>query len=435
MDFNFRTLNYLGSKLRLLDFIEEYIRRITPENGSVCDLFAGSGCVSYRLSRYFNVISCDIQAYSNVICNALLNNHDIVENDVNSFIFSIKNKSSKLKESFLPLILTEYNAIKNKDIKTLAEILEHGSVEVFRIESVQSSLSEIQEQVRRSLENNNLMHNPSIISRYYGGVYFSYEQAVDIDIIWNAIREINDMTKKHLYLSALLSTVSDIVNTVGKHFAQPIKAKDSKGNIKALVYNKAIKDKTMQVLPLFEQWLKKYILLPKSKFNHVSMQGDFMDCLNTLPDSVNTIYADPPYTRDHYSRFYHVLETIALDDEPEISTVKIHGVTRISNGIYRKDRFQSPFCIKSQAPIAFVNMFKVIADSKRNLLLSYSPYDETKKTHPRVVTLSQLVSWASEYFTNVEVVSAGHFTHNKLNSVSHLLEASDEAEVLIVCTN
>lgn len=195
MDFNFRTLNYLGSKLRLLDFIEEYIRRITPENGSVCDLFAGSGCVSYRLSRYFNVISCDIQAYSNVICNALLNNHDIVENDVNSFIFSIKNKSSKLKESFLPLILTEYNAIKNKDIKTLAEILEHGSVEVFRIESVQSSLSEIQEQVLRSLENNNLMHNPSIISRYYGGVYFSYEQAVDIDIIWNAIREINDMTK------------------------------------------------------------------------------------------------------------------------------------------------------------------------------------------------------------------------------------------------
>lgn len=285
------------------------------------------------------------------------------------------------------------------------------------------------------LDHNNLIHKPSIISRYYGGVYFSYEQAVDIDIIWNAIRQINDITKKHLYLSALLSTASDIVNTVGKHFAQPIKAKDSKGNIKRLVYNKAIKDKTIQVLPLFEQWLKKYILLPKSELKHTSMQGDFLDCLSTLPDSVNTIYADPPYTRDHYSRFYHVLETIALDDEPEISTVQIHGTTRVSNGIYRKDRHQSPFCIRSQAPKAFLDMFKVIADSKRNILLSYSPYDETKKTHPRVVTLSQLVSWASKYFTNVEIVSAGHFTHNKLNSTSHLLEASDEAEVLIVCTN
>lgn len=435
MDFNFRTLNYLGSKLRLLDFIEENIRRTTPANGGVCDLFAGSGCVSYKLSRTFNVISCDIQAYSNIICNALLNKHNIDENDIETFVSSIRNNSSKLKEAFQPLILTEHNAIKNKDIKTLSEILEHGSVEVFRIEAFESSLYRLQENVLTFLDNNDLMHKTSVISRYYGGVYFSYEQAVEIDIIWNAIRQINDITKKHLYLSALLSTASDIVNTVGKHFAQPIKAKDSKGNIKRLVYNKAIKDKTIQVLPLFEQWLKKYILLPKSDLKHTSMQGDFMDCLSTLPDSVNTIYADPPYTRDHYSRFYHVLETIALDDEPEISTVQIHGATHVSNGIYRKDRHQSPFCIRSQAPKAFIDMFKVIADSKRNILLSYSPYDETKKTHPRVVTLSQLVSWASEYFTNVEIVSAGHFTHNKLNSTSHLLEASDEAEVLIVCTN
>lgn len=69
------------------------------------------------------------------------------------------------------------------------------------------------------------------------------------------------------------------------------------------------------------------------------------------------------------------------------------------------------------------------------MLLSYSPYDETKKSHPRVVTMQQLMSLAKEYYNDVETLSAGSFKHNKLNSTEHLLDASEEAELLIVCTN
>ena len=68
-------------------------------------------------------------------------------------------------------------------------------------------------------------------------------------------------------------------------------------------------------------------------------------------------------------------------------------------------------------------------------MLSYSPYDDSKKSHPRVVTMQQLITMAQKYFDNVETVSAGSFKHNKLNSTEHFLEASDEAELLIVCTN
>ena len=165
------------------------------------------------------------------------------------------------------------------------------------------------------------------------------------------------------------------------------------------------------------------------------MTGDFEQCLKMLPNSVKTVYADPPYTRDHYSRYYHVLETLTLRDNPQISTVTIHGSTHVSNGIYRENRHQSPFCIKSKAPGAFRKMFELASKSGRNLLLSYSPYDETKKSHPRVVTMQQLLSIAKEYFDNVDTVSAGSFKHNKLNSSEHFLEASDEAELLIICTN
>ena len=435
MDFDFRTLNYLGSKLRLLDFIEENVRKVTPDDAGVCDLFAGSGCVSYKLSKSFPIVTCDIQHYSKVICDALLQPCILTKEMAKAFMSDIKCIKSELCDAFTPLIELEEDAIGNENLELLTDIIEHGSLEVYNLEKKESKIASVQNQVNEKLRKAELLGKESLISRYYGGVYFSYRQAVQIDIIMDAIRHYANTADKNVLLAALLSTTSDIACTVGKHFAQPIKARDSKGKIKKLVYNKAVKDKTVDVTALFEGWLDKYVSLPKGKYNNTILQGDYMECLKTLPDNVRTVYADPPYTRDHYSRFYHVIETMALDDVPEISTVKIHGSTHVSNGIYRKDRHQSPFCIRSKAPKAFEEMFKAISAAGRNLLLSYSPYDETKESHPRVVTISQLMSWASEYFNNVEVVSAGHFTHNKLNSTEHFLESSDEAEILIVCTN
>ena len=435
MDYNFRTLNYLGSKLRLLDFIEENVRKVTPDGTGVCDLFAGSGCVSYKLSNIFPVVACDIQHYSRVICDALLQQCTLTKESIKAFLSQIKAEESTLLDAISPLIKLEDKAIEGKDLELLTDIVEHGSLEVYNLEKKESKIASAQNQVNANLRKARLLGKESLISRYYGGVYFSYRQAVQIDIIMDVIRHYPNTADKNVLLATLLSTTSDIACTVGKHFAQPIKARDSKGKIKKLVYNKAIKDKTVDVITLFEEWLDKYVSLPKGKNKNTIFQGDYMECLKILPDNVRTVYADPPYTRDHYSRFYHVLETMALDDVPEISTVKIHGSTHVSNGIYRKDRHQSPFCIRSKAPKAFEEMFKAISASGRNLLLSYSPYDETKGSHPRVVTISQLMSWASDYFNNVEVVSAGHFTHNKLNSTEHFLESSDEAEILIVCTN
>lgn len=435
MEYNFRTLNYLGSKLRLLDFIEENVRKVTPDDAGVCDLFAGSGCVSYKLSRLFPVVACDIQHYSKVICDALLQPSTLTEEMVKAFILEIKDIKPLLCDAYTPLIELEEGAIRNENLELLTDIVENGSIEVFNLEKTESKIASVQNQVNEKLRKARLRGKESVISRYYGGVYFSYRQAVQIDVIMDAIRHYPNTADKNVLLAALLSTTSDIACTVGKHFAQPIKARDSKGKIKKLVYNKAIKDKTVDVTALFEEWLKKYVSLPKGMYNNTILQGDYMECLKMLPDNIRTVYADPPYTRDHYSRFYHVLETMALDDVPEISTVKIHGSTHVSNGIYRKDRHQSPFCIRSKAPMAFEEMFKEISASGRNLLLSYSPYDETKESHPRVVTISQLMSWANTHFDNVEIVSAGHFTHNKLNSIEHFLESSDEAEILIVCTN
>lgn len=436
MSYNFRTLNYLGSKYRLLDFIEDKVLNITPENAGICDLFAGSGCVSRKLSQYHPIVSCDIQSYSKVIGNALLNRFNVRDEEINKFSENINTDSArKLRDIFQPLVDLEHDAIKDKNLEMLTCILEHGSIEVFTIEHKESRLSDLLHHVNQKLKAESLNNIRSLISRYYGGIYFSYKQAVDIDIILEGIATLVPNENRDLYLAALLSTASDVVDTVGKHFAQPLKARDSKGKIKVTVYNKAVKDKTTDIMPLYREWLFKYRNLSKNNFHHITLQGDFEQCLMTLPDSVKTVYADPPYTRDHYSRYYHVLETMTLRDTPKISLVTIHGSTHVSNGIYREDRHQSPFCIRSKAPVAFRKMFELTSTSGRHLILSYSPYDETKKTHPRVVAMQQIVSLAKEYFENVDIVSAGSFKHNKLNSAEHFLEASNEAELLIICTN
>ena len=433
--YNFRTLNYLGSKLRLLDFINENVSNVTPVGAGVCDLFAGSGCVSYKLSQHFPVTACDIQYYSKIVCQALLQNSILTREDVIGFIEKIKENFRTLQDIYSPLIEIEKSAIKNKNLEILTDIVEHGSIEVFTLEQSETAITQFQKDVISNLLKSGMNSKGGLISRYYGGVYFSYMQAIQIDTILDAIRHYPLEKEKNILLAALLSTASDIVCTVGKHFAQPIKARDSKGNIKSLVYNKAIKDKTVDVITLYEDWLQKYLSIQRNDLHHTILLGDYMECLSNLSDEVRTVYADPPYTRDHYSRFYHVLETIALDDTPDISTVKVHGATHVSNGIYRQDRHQSPFCIRSKAPNAFEKMFKFISETRRNLLLSYSPYDESKETHPRVVTIKQLTSLANKHFDKVEIISAGHFTHNKLNSTEHFLESSDEAEILIVCTN
>ncbi len=434
MAYSFRTLNYLGSKLRLLDFIEGKVLEVTNEGEGVCDLFAGSGCVSYKLSEHFNVTSCDMQFYSKVICNALLREVSVERNEVEKFIKSIQEEND-LWNCFNSLIEIEEQAIRTKNLKILTEILENGSVEVNHLEKRITSLQQTLQNTYDNLQENELLNVKSLISRYYGGVYFSYRQSVWIDIILEAIYKLIPESNRDFYIAALLSTASDMVDTVGKHFAQPLKARDSNGNIKITVYNKAVKDKTIDALELYKEWIDRYISLSKSGNNYSILQGDYLECLQNLPDTVTTVYADPPYTRDHYSRFYHVLETIALRDTPELSTTNIRGMQHISNGLYRKNRHQSPFCIKSKAPEAFRAMFEVISKGNRTLLLSYSPYDETKKSHPRVVTMQQLLEWARKYFKYVDTVSAGAFKHNKLNSTEHFLDASDEAEILIICSN
>lgn len=438
-----RPIHYLGSKLRMLDTIKKAIDYVDPSNGCVCDLFSGSGTVSRYLSSYRDVIAADIQMYSSVLCEATMtwmdcsiSSKDIVERIING------NTRKKLIRSYGKLLEYEQICIekaKNDEIDALYEIIEKGSIYIYLKEGNDSCTTELRDQLdqlKNVLQINNEAEDlDSIITRYYGGLYFSYAQAIDLDCIEHYVFENSGLMKIKL-LAALLSTTSEIVNTVGKQFAQPLKVRDSKDNYKKSLKKKILDDRSFNVLDVFEKWLDHYFSTGEKTHKHTVVCDDYKTVLRNLANSnVKVIYADPPYTRYHYSRYYHVLETICLHDNPKITTTFPNGTGGISRAIYREGRHQSPFCIKSQAERAFDELFIGVKTLNVPLVLSYSPFEPGQAVTPRLQTMDQLIEKAKMYFSDVSTMSPGEFTHSKLNATDKNFESNHEAEMLIICRN
>jgi adenine-specific DNA methylase len=435
----FRPIHYLGSKLRILDFIKDAIDKVDPSNGCVCDLFAGSGTVSRFLSNERPVISVDIQEYSRVLCSALLRPYcsikycDVVELCRKSEHFE------KLRWALEPLINHETNCINlalSEHPIPLCELIENGSIISFEsgfAPEVTSNLIKAIKLVSSRLSKYKFKQGPSaLVTRYFGGVYFSYLQAIQIDSLLEVISKEHPEVKDSL-LAAALSTVSEIVNTVGKQFAQPLKPRKNDGTPKKGLGARVKKDRSMDVFIAFEKWLETYSSQTASGFYHKVYKMDYSKALDLMKHEVKAVYADPPYTRDHYSRFYHVLETICLRDNPVVSMSCVKGKLGMSRGIYRENRHQSPFCIKSQASLAFENLFRKVRNLEVPLVLSYSPFDKDKPSRPRLATIDNLKGIATKFYKHINVISPGVFTHSKLNCSEKNFEVPRNGELLVLC--
>ena len=190
----------------------------------------------------------------------------------------------------------------------------------------------------------------------------------------------------------------------------------------------------MDALKTYQIWLHRYASLERaSRARATVIRGDFHHVLTKHGRKMAVVYADPPYTRDHYSRFYHVLETMCLRDNPCFSSVTKDGSTSVSRGLYRADRFQSDFCVRSLAPAAFDRLFKTSREQDSAVVLSYSPHEGGDGTHPRVVSQEQIFSIARLYYPRLEVQYIDGSTHTVLNSSALRLKDREHAELILKC--
>ncbi len=436
-----RTIHYLGSKLRLLDPIRRAVAAVAPVGQPVCDLFSGSGIVSLALASDWDVTSVDIQEYSRILCSGLVNPPKNASDEGFRLCdrASAGSLRSQLRYALRGLLALERHCVADAadgSADGLSDLLEHGSLLALNCrDRMPPRLRSEMNAALDTLNEQGLATGPeTVVTRHFGGRYFSWEQAIDLDALLAQVHFL-DAPFQDFYLAAALVVASDAVNTVGKHFAQPIKLRDAKGVPKRHLVKQTLRDRTLSIFDSYRACCDSLSTLRRPRGRHRAIRLDYLDFLKSDTTPFAAVYADPPYTRDHYSRYYHVLETMTLRDEPEVATTKIrsNGVPRLSRGIYRLERHQSSFCIPTKAPRAFEQLFVGVAKRRIPLILSYSPYEATARNRPRLLTIDQLLSIAKEHFNEVELVPVDGISHNKLNTTERNVDVECPAEVLISC--
>ena len=436
-----RTIHYLGSKLRLLAPIRRAIESVAPPGAPICDLFSGSGVVSLALASDWEVTSVDIQEYSRVLCSGLVG----PPADALGGGHGLSHRASRgsfrqqLRRSLTPLLKHESRCTTDAlqgDPNGVCDLLEHGSLLALDTrDDIPQPLRHAAVTALHELRTRDLATGPTtIVTRHFGGRYFSWEQAIDFDALLAEI-DFLERRERDFHLAAVFAAASDVVCTIGKHFAQPTKLRDSAGTPKSHLVSRTLRDRETNVFDRYIAHCESLGERRRSTRRHRAVRSDYLEFLKRDTTQFAAVYADPPYTRDHYSRYYHVLETMALRDDPEVATTKIrsNGVPRLSRGVYRLQRHQSPFCIPRQAAGAFEQLFAAVAARRTPLILSYSPYRTDTGNRPRLLTMDELLSIAERHFNDIEPVPIDGVAHNKLNLLDRNVEVDYAAEVLITC--
>lgn len=174
-------------------------------------------------------------------------------------------------------------------------------------------------------------------------MYFQNDNAIKIDIIrmkieqWKNESLINENEYFYL-LAALIAAVPYVSNITGVYGA----------------YLKHWDKRTYNPLRLAN---------PTNICNKGKAVFYNQDCNSLLPTiSADILYADPPYNSRQYLPNYHILETIARYDRPDI-----HGVTGMRN--YGEEQ-KSAFCSRNRVEAAFKRMIQNV--NVRYVVISYN---------------------------------------------------------------
>jgi hypothetical protein len=271
----------------------------------------------------------------------------------------------------------------------------------------------------------------ALAATHYGGAYFGIGQAVEIDRIRAAIAraELGEW-ERDVLLTALLSAASECAFSPGKHFAQPHRIREDKDL--SFLQKRVLKDRSLDVRALFADRLARILdVAAPARESHAAQRITLAELLdNPAPAAgVQLIYADPPYTAQQYSRFYHVLETLTTYQVPRL--LRRRG--RVTAGLYPAERYLSPFCSRQKAPQSFRDLMFLSRMLGAHLLLSYSASASGRTGNDRVIALEKLLQLCRrEFGRRVEVVELDH-EYRQFNARGAAVDGRNDRELLIFC--
>lgn len=432
-------IRYLGIKTKLLNHIDSVISN-ELSNGCILDIFSGSTIVAQKLMNRYTVYTNDIQKYSYSVSKATieidplfdystLDVKKIINSDlfINNFNFLHNIWSVPLYYEKL-LIQKLTSDIENEELLyEFKHYYENAPYTFnFNAESVPQCFVGMEEIYSKNqyevLRKNKGSSYYMLFTLNYAMPYFSLNQAVFIDSYRYAIDKMVEFqeistTEYYVYLSLIIYLLNNIVTSVGDHFAQPQQFKLSNEIKLKREIAKILKKKSLDIVQcITEKCLEfKQLSIENICGNNIAFCDDYKSILEKeeIINNVDLIYIDPPYTNAHYSRFYHILETLVNYDYPELEFF----------GRYRNDRFQSSFCIKSKAIKEFEYMISKCATLNKIIVISYS---DTKQC---IVSKEQLLDICNRYYSSVNIKEEDYLYRNfgqKPNRVKG-------TELLIVC--
>jgi adenine-specific DNA-methyltransferase len=194
--------------------------------------------------------------------------------------------------------------------------------------------------------------------------YFGLRQAAELDSIRRAIDEARAKRlitagRADWLLLAWLQTASRIASAPG-HFAQFLRPTSTVSASRILAARRrAAWDSFLADLTELKPYGDRDWRRGNRVLGHDALT--IWSKLDRLAVGQAIYYADPPYSKDHYSRYYHVLETLTRYDYPDACGA----------GRYRPDRFRSTFAVKSEVLSSVRAVASNVAKREGILLLSY----------------------------------------------------------------
>lgn len=362
------TLQYMGSKARIISHIcDPIIKNKSIE--TVVDLFAGTGSVGYALKSYKNVISNDIEYYAYIINQAILNGCSFSEADEAAFWMAVGQQYVLLQEKVSTAMSAEKSFFVDDVDYKLYQAFCEKTPSVFETQSDDSRMIALSELVSRVTPGSKpSLDLPCLFLTYFANAYFGIAQCCQIDALRSVIEQIEDEYTKNVLITVLMSVMSAAASTT-THFAQFLKVKSKS------TCNNLLSKRKINIIEECKTLLKEYreagLCSKEGRAKSDCYNLDFSECLDSITlDEHTLVYADPPYFKEHYSRYYHVLNTLCLYDYPAMA---VNPQTHeLSIGRYREDRRVSDFGKKAKALGAFETLITKCAAAGAWLVISYS---------------------------------------------------------------
>lgn len=333
-------VSYMGTKRHLAPIVAELVLDSKP--GPLLDLFSGMCSVGHAVAPNRQVWSNDLQRFAYLVARCQFCSKSDVPDRARAIAYlegAFLSHLNRTKSEVDEHIAAEEAAIDTQDAGSLSKLFEDG---IFRA--------------------NRLGHDKGgrfrLFLERYSGTYFGVRQSIEIDAIRRAIELLGaEHSDRDWYLVALCSAMGKCANTTG-HFAQALGPKSAN-------LGKVLGQRQRSIWDEFLSALTRLAVVgePDWRAKNKVFQSEASSLLIELGEAadVGVVYADPPYTADQYSRYYHLYETAILYDYPAAR----------GRGLYRDHRPVSEFCHTTKVRTSIERLIARTAQIRAELVLSY----------------------------------------------------------------